>query len=478
MLLQLVHVAFLIGLAWLVLGRRSLALFVVAITAIPNLMLSPFQMENFVWSMQIVSPLLYLAATAAFVSLSLSSSRNRGLFFALCVAFGAIASYTMANGTLIWPVLVIQAIYLRQNRKVVIALAAIGSFVMVSYIWHFARPVELGMGVGGMLRHPIDAILLLGLILGSPFRLHLGGDIAVGILAPAVGGCLFFHASYRLRMAPEWLSVLFAIILFIFLSAMSIIAGRLTPEYLRFDSIDPMPSRYFAMICLFWASLALLALGVVREPRTRPWLLCVFGIVFGCLMFRTIIHQLTEAEDWADVYVATDALGSALLLDVPDEQLLTVLWPSKVQRKERVAFLRNHRLAMFDEPRARWMGKRIEDLFPPLPDRCVGRIEKTVSIDKSSWRVEGWAWDTDTSGPPDDVLITDAAGRVIGLARAGLRHGYLPGFPIDPQGIPPSHAKFRRSEWLGYVRQSSTISFEQVGLYGLSRNKGKVCAIR
>jgi hypothetical protein len=30
-------------------------------------------MENFVWSMQIVSPLVYLAATAAFLCLSLSA---------------------------------------------------------------------------------------------------------------------------------------------------------------------------------------------------------------------------------------------------------------------------------------------------------------------------------------------------------------------------------------------------------------------
>jgi hypothetical protein len=194
-------------------------------------------------------------------------------------------------------------------------------------------------------------------------------------------------------------------------------------------------------------------------------------------MFRTITRQLAEAEDWADVYVGTDALGSALFLDAPDEQLLSVLWPSKVQREERTVFLRNHQLAMFDEPRTMWMGRRVTDMFLPLQDRCIGAIEKTVRLDESSWRVEGWAWNADTSGPPDDILFADADGRVIGMARAGLRHGYLPGFPVEPQPVPPSHAKFRRSEWLGYIRHSGDPHLDQVGLYGLFRNKGKVCAI-
>jgi hypothetical protein len=476
--LELVHVAFLIALAWLLLGRRAPVLFIIAITAILNLMLSPFQMENFVWSMQIIFPLVYVAATAAFLCLCLSDGRKANLFLALCIAFGAIASYTMANGALIWPAMAAQAVYLRKNGKVAAALAGIGAVVMVSYLWHYFRPVQLGMGPGGMIRHPIDAVMILGLVLGSPFHFTIAADVAVGLLALVVAGYLFFHTSISQKLERKWLSVVLAIIVFIIVSALSIVAGRLTPEYFHLGSIDPIPSRYFTMICLFWASLALLALTAMQGARFQQWFLCIFGIVFGCLMFRTIMYQLALAEDWADVYVGTDALGSAFLLDVPDEQLLSVLWPSKPEREERIVFLRKHRLAMFHEPRAMWLGIRIADLFLPSSDRCTGAIEKTVGIDKSSWRVEGWAWDTNTSGPPDDVLLTDAAGRVIGLARGGLRHGYRPGFPVEAQPVPPSHSKLRRSEWLGYIRQSDDIQFDQVGLYGLLRNKGRVCVIR
>jgi hypothetical protein len=482
-LVQFVHVALLIALAWLLLGRRAPALLMTGIVVILNLMLSPFQMENFVWSMQIIFPLVYVAATGAFLCLSLSGNTVRRFPLALCIAFGVIASYTMANGTLIWPVLVVQAIYLRQNRKVVMALAVIGAGVIVSYLWHYARPLELGLGAGGMIRHPIDAIMLLGLILGSPFRFTIRADIAVGLLALAVTGCFLFRAWLAPTQERKWLSALFAIILFIFLSSLSIVAGRLTPEYLHFGSKDPMPSRYFTMICLYWASIALLALTALQPQRLQPqrlqpWLLCIFGIVFGCLMFRTIVRQLTEAEDWADVFLGVDAVGSGFLLDVRDEQMQSVLWLSRPEREERILFLRQQRLAMFHEPRASWSGKRISDLFPPLPHRCVGAIEETVHLDGPSWRVEGWAWDLDTSRPPDDVLFTDATGQVIGLARGGFRHRYRPGFPVEPQPTPPSHANFRNSEWLGYVRQGRDIQWAQVSLYGVFRNEGKVCTIR
>ncbi len=187
MLLQFAHIGLLIALAWL-LFKRSPALLMIAIAVILNLMLSPFQMENFTWGMQTMFPLVFVAATAAFLCLPLGN-------LALCIALGIISSLTMPNGILVWPVLVVQAFYLRQSRRVVAALAAVGTAVMVSYLWHYVRPPELGMGAVGMLRHPIDSIMLLGLIVGSPFRFTIPLDVAVGIVTLAVTGYLLLRAQ-------------------------------------------------------------------------------------------------------------------------------------------------------------------------------------------------------------------------------------------------------------------------------------------
>ena len=469
MVLQFVHVALLIALAWLLLKRKPAVLFLIAATVILNLMFSPFQMENFVWGMQTMFPLVFLAATGAFLCLPQGS---RG--FPWAIALGLISAFTMPNGILIWPVLVLQSLYLKQSRKVTAALAMVGSVVIVSYLWHYERPLELGMGVVGMLRHPIDAILLLGLIVGAPFRLPIFAGAIVGTAALVITGYVFIRALLSRIEDRKWFSALFAIIVFLLLSSLSIVAGRLSPVDLHRPGRDFLPGRHFTMICLIWTVIALLALATSQR---QTWVLAIYGILFAGLMFGDLTVQLTEAEDWADFFLATDAVGSAFLLDAPDEQLLSVLWLSKPERDERVQFMRGHRLAVFHEPRATWPGKRVSELFSPSPDRCEGAIEKMVDLDGSSWRVTGWAWDTSASRPPDDILLTDADGRITGLARGGLRHGYFPVFLVEPQPQ-PAHSRFRHSEWLGYVRKTAGTSWEDVRLYGLFRRERKVCAIQ
>ena len=465
MLVQFVHIALLMVVAWLLIGRKAPASFVIAIAVILNLMLSPFQMENFVWGMQTMFTLVLAAATAAFLCLSFEN-------VSLCIVFGVIASLTMPNGILVWPVLVAQALYLKRGGKVAAALAAVGAVVIGFYLWHYTRPAEFGLGLGGMIRHPIDAVRLLGLIIGTPFRLSLPMDVVVGILTLAIFAYVFFRAAWPRGAELKPFSSLFAIVLFSLLSLLSLVAGRLTSQALHVDSQDPLPSRYFTMICLFWASVGLLALYTFHSQKVRPLVLGAYGILFIALMFVSCQRQLVEADDWADFFLGADAAGGALILDAPDEPILSVLWPAPAERAERVRFLRAQGLAMFHEPRAAWPGRRVTEIFPASSDRCSGAVEKTIALDGASWRLEGWAWDLDTSAPPDDVLMADSNDVVIGLARGGLRHGYIPGLLFDPQPAPP-HARFRRSEWLGYARAGGDMK-----LYGVLRAAGKVCSIK
>src|SRR5207253_10862334 len=123
------------------------------------------------------------------------------------------------------------------------------------------------------------------------------------------------------------------------------------------------------------------------------------------------------------------------------------------------------RLAIFREPRATWFRRRLSDLFQTTEgDRCIGAIEKTTPLN-GCWRVEGWAWDKRSGTSPDDILLVDSSGQVIGLGGGGLRHGYLPGFPIDPHPGANPHAAFRHSEWFGYVRQDVGTAWRQVTAY-------------
>jgi hypothetical protein len=475
--IQSIHCALLCALSWVLTARRSRILFAVSVIVILNLMFSPLQMENFVWNIQFMFPLVYAASSAAFLCLALSRDSRRRSVLLLCFVAAGIASYTMPNGLLVWPVLVAQALYLKLPRRLTIAIAILGAVIFASYCWHYRTP-PLGLGVFGMLWHPADATMLVGLLLGAALN-SVSSRLGIAITLLAFVGAVYLGAkALRDRPAQQyWLSALAAIIVFLFLSAASIVAGRLSPQWLSGDAA--LPGRYYTLIDSFWAALAILILYIVSNKPRSLLLGGFYGALYLCLMFLHPRMQENTAEDWAGFIRETDAVGAALILDAPDEKLLSVLWPVKPQRDDIVAFLRRDHLAFFAEPRAAWQGRRVSELFPSAaPDRCIGGIERTLTLEDSAaggaWRVEGWAWDTSANRGFDYLLIAEPAGLVVGIARGGLRHRYFPGFFTDIPVVPVYHLRFPFSEWLGYARQPAKSRWT---VYGLLPQMDRICKI-
>jgi hypothetical protein len=476
--LQAILIAQICALSWILIGRQSRLLFAASVAAILNLMLSPLQMENFVWSMQFTFPLVYAAACASFLSLALSAERARFLFLAFAIGAAMVASLSMANGILVWPVLAAQAIYLKLPRRVTIAIAIIGSAIIAVYCWRYPAHV-LGIGISGMLRHPLDAGLLFGLILGAalnPISLPLG--IGASLLALAWAVYLGWKRLGDPSASRPWLSALGALLIFVLMSAAGTIAGRMTPQFLARNT--PIPSRYFTLIQLFWASLAILILyAALRKPQSRL-LIVPYGALYFSLMFLNPQRQISAAEDWPEFFRGIDAIGAALVAGVPDEQFLSIFWPIDAERDAMVSFLRESRLSVFAEPRAGWLDRPVSELFPTASaDHCIGDVERDHPIQTSpaeaSWRVEGWAWNVSANHTFDDLLIADSAQVVVGIARGGFRHAYFPGlFTEDQSGLPP-HVRFKASEWLGYVRQPVKSPWT---VYGLIPHSNQICAIQ
>jgi hypothetical protein len=80
-------------------------------------------MQNFAWSMQFMFPLVYTSASLSFLGLALKRDKGSDSFLALSLVAAALASYTMPNGILVWPVLAVQSIYLRLTWRVTLAIA-------------------------------------------------------------------------------------------------------------------------------------------------------------------------------------------------------------------------------------------------------------------------------------------------------------------------------------------------------------------
>jgi hypothetical protein len=322
--IQLLHIGLLCALSWVLLGRRSRMLFAASVTVILNLMLSPLQMQNFVWSIQFMFPLVYAASSAAFLCLALHRESGRKSFLLLCVAAAAVASYTMPNGILVWPVLAAQAIYLKMNRRLTIAIALLGAGVIATYSWSYKAPA-LGLGLWGILHHPVDAVMLVGLLLGAALQ-SISLRVGIAVTLFALAGAVYVGAKTLRERPPQpaWLSALAAIIVFLLLSAVGVVAGRLTPQWLTGDIAAP--SRYYTLINTFWAALAILILYLCsRQPRPAALVAGFYSALYLCLIFLHFATQIDMAADWADFIRGTDAMGAALLVDAPDDKLLSVL---------------------------------------------------------------------------------------------------------------------------------------------------------
>ena len=483
------HIAMMIALAWSIFRRASRACFLAACVVILDRMLSPDQMENFLWRNQFLYVLVFAAATASFLLLAAASraqSRKRVALVVLSILAALLATYTMVNGLLIWPVLVVEAAYLRYRRGVTIGITALGTIVIGTYLWHYTRPPEEGMGILGALAHPIDAIWMLGLYLGGPLDfLSMRWGPVVAIVAVVASAWLALSAIRRARASEKpWLGALLAALLFLFLTGGSVVAGRLSPQFVEgLHGVFPIPGRYFTPINLFWTCVAMLVLYAAFVIQRRLAFLAIFTAFFAVFMFARVKAELVQAEDWADFFREADALGAAILLDVPDEQLLSRLWPNAPERNQLIGFLRQEKLSAFAEPRAGWFGQHLTDRFHiASPERCRGSVEAATPISSDrfhAWRFEGWAWDVQSARGPADIVFADESGRIVGSGRGQLRHGYYPGMPLTTALPPPSaeHASHRRSEWIGYARMDDSNAGGKIQTFAVLDGGREVCAI-
>jgi len=279
------------------------------------------------------------------------------------------------------------------------------------------------------------------------------------------------------------IAALTAILLFLFLTGASVVAGRLSPQFVAgLNGVFPIPGRYFTPINAFWTCVAMLVLYAAFVVRIRPAFLVSFGLFFVILMFARVKAELVQAEDWADFFREADGLGAAILLDVPDEQLLSRLWPNAAERNQWIGFLRQDKLSAFAEPRSAWFGQRLTDHFSiASPDRCRGSVEASTPIPSDrfrAWRLEGWAWDAQRGQEPADIIFADESGRIVGSGRGQLRHGYNPGISLNTPLPQPTaeHAAHRRSEWIGYARVDDPSANAKLQAFAVLAGGREVCA--
>lgn len=437
--------------------------FFAATLAAWHLLLSPLQMENFIWGLEIEFGLVYTTALIAFLLLACYAQTHRPILFAAACAAALLSTLSMANGLLAWPCLFAQALYLQLRPRVTTLILTLGTLCTALYLYRYTHPPG-GLGITGELRHPIDTLRSIAILLGGPltFTSPLAAE-ALGWLGFALLLLLLVLSRTRAPVA----TVPLALIAFVLLTSASIVAGRVGAAadfYSRAaQGLELLPSRYQILSLLFWASLFLLSLQhkLIRWPAA----LVVLYLTAGLTQF-----EFRAATAWADAFRDMDARASSLLLDVDDPPTLSLIWPGDTERTHWSHFLRAQRLSLFTEPRANWPGKPVRyalgtDDTSSLPN-CEGAIETRTSVSDNALRLTGWTWNAHSGSVPLDILLTDPQGTIIGLGRAGLLHH-------DVSGRAAANPKFWRAGWLAYLKTP----VPNPRLYGLYPHRQGACQI-
>jgi hypothetical protein len=444
--------AVLAGVAWLDSRDAFLAWGVFCVAAIAAL--SPVAAENLTWAFQVqfVQVFLFAAlAIAAVVAAARSPVQRRADGWTIASATAGIAAtYSLANGLLVWPVVLVVTGILGLRARARAFLAAVAGLAVGSYLWRFDFETH------GNLAHPIGIVEYVTLYLGTIVR--SGGTTAAG--AVGAGGL----AAFALLVLVAWkeradgsrtTSVGAALALFVVLTAVQTAAGRL-----QLGVAQALASRYATGSFAFWLGLLLGFLGPVGGRARRPWVAtsAYLGAAAAAALVLGLVGRPSRTSLHSTVVGKEDAV-LAFRVGVADPAGTTTGGAPDAVVERTFRWLQRHDLGPWAP------GGMVERTPPPVPPArstrtCRGGIESAEPVG-GGLRLRGWAAPPEGEDAGREVAVFAAGGRRRGMGLVGT---YRP--DVEASGA-------ASSAWTGFVayargRSSSRLRLVLAGRDGRS----------
>ena len=403
------------------LGQRGWVVMVFLLMAV-GAVLSPVQWENLIWGFQVQFIQVWLFATLAFALIAWTPLaekhgvlRGSMILFALLAAFAS--TYSMVNGLLVWPLLLLLAWWRRLPTWAVALIGLIGGAVIAVEVTGFS--VHAGHG------DPRDTLLQpLGLVRYAA-RYLMSSASAIGPLGQEIlGGLLMAYTLVmalwsllqRDRFRPSH-GALLAVAGFIVGAAFLTGLGRLP-----FGLDQASGSRYATPSLVFLLAVSALILHQIRSYDRRRWhalalgfgsiLLLLPGLVDGSKVLPTLIGQRDARKNAVSAYLVSGYQPDTLSAIYPG-------WPAIPQRVFDQLFadgIGPFAVSEQFKPRA-VLGDRI-----PLPVKaCRGYVDGASYDPVGGVRVIGWAAAKESIDQPIWVLVTDRRDRIVAWGPSGVR---------------------------------------------------------
>jgi hypothetical protein len=399
----------------------------------------PNQWENFTWGFQIQFVLAFFFAGIA------AAGAVSGWRWA-AVGGAAAATFDLASGVLVWPILLLAAWAYRRDRTTWVTYAGVMILVLAAFFWNW-KPVEYHGIPWKALLTPLPVGLYWFRYFGASWdALALPHQVSDSLAALAILRVAAAAWSLIRRGAPAdrplWVfSTLGA--LFVLGTGLLTALGRV-----RFGAEQAMTSRYQTPALLLWLFLALMLWDRLHSVRLARTALGVFLAVAAALTWYRIDPITAGAYRWqhrVDRALAGVYSGYADNEDTihfgTDRDWVRELLP-KIQREG-------------------WMGIR-RAAFPigssiGTAGIAEARIETLRQVQGGGFRVSGWVYSLED--PVATVRAVGPDGRVAGFGASYVERPDLKGAPLYwgwiayfPAALDPATVRIagrtRSGQWL------------------------------
>ncbi len=395
--------------------QRRLFILCCALLAIPCF--SWLQSENINWGFQSQFYLAYLLPLASLLCMAswMEAPRaSRRIIWAVVLAI--LSAFTMANGLLALPLLVvILALGRRCTWRRVLYLIAVTIATFAAWTYHYSAVPHQS----APLKRMVEFVLI---FLGGPFGLIFHSlFIAMLVGAVLIGACAFLAVQWLRGRARH--PVYLALILFTAYVGAAGAAASLGRSAYGLDTA--ISARYETPILLLYSAILLLFIHLHRAKAATVPVVCTISIFIPLVMLSTQLDAIgpTGPE------VARQKMLAALALNagVDDREAIGRIYPQNdaihIELIHQIAASAiAHDVSVFALPSMRmaraWVGKPVQatELVP-----CLGSVDAYAPLpnDPRHFQFRGWAFVAPTRRVPPIAFIVEDS-QVIGAALTGI----------------------------------------------------------
>lgn len=402
------------------------------------------QNNNLTWGFQSQFFLAYLVPLLSFYSLYRFKDCDKNIYFYGSLLFGYLSIWTMANGVLTMPLLVLFSLLLRLNKSKVSQVVLIATLSLVCFFYKYQvikAPGHTSL-LEALLVYPIDTLKYFFTYVGSPLYYAFSYS-KHSITISMIGGMfLFLYFSFIAirRILTKSYDAHFLMLLisslYIFGTAFITASGRVS------QGLDQaVSSRYTTPALIVWVLCFIFFSSAVIDEKKKK--IFTMKIVFIGLLASMSVYQSTALISRNESIFNEKLAALQVALNINDKRQILYTFPSSTWAISIASDDAVKNISIFsDEPYkgvSTYMGK---ELYINTGYTCLGNIED-VSDFGEYMRVSGWAIDNNKNNTvPKYFYILNEQSRMIGAALSGF---YRP----DVSSIYGNEYKY--SGFVGYV---------------------------